>query len=98
MDFTSSWISPVFALASIGFLSIITLQCRTLAKSSCTQVPTEENTVAEKNHYLAYPIVRIQENVYSATLTISNIGLDEADYQHFLQIRHPDIESPKDHW
>jgi len=27
MDFTSSWISPVFALASIGFLSIITLQC-----------------------------------------------------------------------
>jgi len=62
------------------------------------EVPTEENTVAEKNHYLAYPIERIQENVYSATLTISNIGSNEADYQHFLQIRHPDIESPKDHW
>ena len=71
---------------------------RTLAKSLCTQVPTEENTVAEKNHYLAYPIERIQENVYSATLTISNIGSNEADYQHFLQIRHPDIESPKEHW
>ena len=27
MDFTSSWISLVFALASIGFLPIITLQC-----------------------------------------------------------------------
>ena len=25
--FPSSWISPVFALASIGFLLIITLQC-----------------------------------------------------------------------
>ena len=29
--FPSSWISPVFALASIGFLPIITLQCRALA-------------------------------------------------------------------
>ena len=36
--------------------------------------------------------------LYSATLTISNIGSNEADYQHFLQIRHPDIESPKEHW
>ena len=47
---------------------------------------------------MAYPIVRIQENVYSATLTIKNIQLDEADYQHFLQIRHPKIETPKEHW
>ena len=30
IGFPSSWIAPVFALASIGFLPIITLQCRTL--------------------------------------------------------------------
>ena len=62
------------------------------------QVPTEESTIALKNNYKAYPIVRIQENVYSATLGITNIELDEADYQHYLQIRHPDINTPKEHW
>lgn len=61
------------------------------------EVPTESNNVATKGHYLAYPIQRLGENLFSATLTIQNIQVEEQDLEHYLMIRNPELDYSQEH-
>ena len=61
------------------------------------EVPTEADNVAKKNHYLAYPIQLVEENTYSATLTIQNVQEDEATLEHLIRLRQENVDDPVYH-
>ena len=61
------------------------------------EVPTEANTVAKWHHYSAYPIQLVEENMYSATLTIQNVQEDEATLEHLLKLRTENADEPVYH-
>ena len=62
------------------------------------QIPTERNEVVVENNYLVYPVMKLQENQYSATLTIEKIQAGHTNFGHYLRVtqgRRP--ENTKEH-
>ena len=51
-----------------------------------------------ENNYLVYPVMKLQENQYSATLTIEKIQAGHTNFGHYLRVtqgRRP--ENTKEH-
>lgn len=62
------------------------------------QIPTEREEVVVENNYLVHPVMKLQENQYSATITIEKIQAVHTNLGHYLRVtngRRP--ENTKEH-